>query len=129
MRVPRPLRALAAACLLTGAPAAAAAVTAPAALAQAPAPAPPVASGPADGAGLTVGSDPRLQARGVAGDTGLELRVSRSPQVLDACGRIGAEVARAPGVPVAGDPELFDFRTSGWFETPGTYHWQVSRTA
>src|SRR5215213_4775370 len=120
MRLSRPIRALATACLLTGPPAAAAATAAPAALAQAPAPAPAplVLSGPADGAQLTAGSAPALQ-----------LRVSASPQVLDACGRIGAEVAQAAGVPLGGDPELFDFPTSGWFATPGTYYWQVSRAS
>jgi hypothetical protein len=131
MRLPRPLRALVAALLLTGAAAAAAALAAPAALAQtpAPAPAPLVPSGPADGAGLTAGADPDLQARGIAGDTGIELRVSESPQVVDACGRIGADVERATGLAVAGDPGLFDFPTSAWFDTPGTYYWQVSRVA
>jgi len=131
MRLSRPIRALATACLLTGPPAAAAATAAPAALAQAPAPAPAplVLSGPADGAQLTAGSAPPLHARSVAGDAALQLRVSASPQVLDACGRIGAEVAQAAGVPLGGDPELFDFPTSGWFATPGTYYWQVSRAS
>jgi hypothetical protein len=122
MRLLRPIRALAAACLLAGAAAT------PAAHAQAPG-APLVLSGPADGAELTAGTAPELRARGVVGDTGLELHVSAAPTPLDACGRIGAEVAQAAGVPVAGDPELFDFPTSGWFATPGTYYWQVSRAA
>jgi hypothetical protein len=131
MRLPGPIRALAAACLLTGAPAAAAALTAPPALAQTPAPvpAPLVLSGPADGAALSAGTAPPLHARSPVGDAGLELHVSASPQVLDACGRIGAEVVRAAAVPVAGDPELFDFPSSGWFDAPGTYYWQVSRAA
>ncbi|HEX2102972.1 MAG TPA: hypothetical protein VHF51_04935 [Solirubrobacteraceae bacterium] len=128
MRLPGPTRALAAACLFAGMPAAAAVLTAPTALAQAPG-APLVLSGPVDGAELRAGTVPPLSARGVGGDAGLELHVSASPQPLDACGRIGAEVARAAGVPVAGDPELFDFPTSGWFATPGTYYWQVSRAA
>jgi hypothetical protein len=130
MRLRRPLRALAAACLVTAAPAATATLTS-AALAQtpAPAPAPVVLSGPADGVGLTAGSDPGLQARSVTGDTGLELRVSASPQVLDACGRIGSDVSSATGVRVASQPDLFDFPTSGWFDAPGTYYWQVSRAA
>jgi hypothetical protein len=129
MRLPRPIRAIATACLLTGATAAAAAVAAPAALAQAPAPvpAPLVLSGPADGAELTAGSAPALHARGVPGDSTLELHVSASPQPLDACGRIGTDIARAGGVPLGGDPELFDFPTAGWFATVGTYYWQVSR--
>jgi hypothetical protein len=126
MRLPGSIRALAAACLLAGAPAAGAALTAPAALAQAPG-APVVLSGPVDGAELTAGTAPTLHARSAAGDTALELRVSASPQPLDACGRIGAEVARAAGAPIAGDPELYDFPTSGWFDAPGTYYWQVSR--
>jgi len=85
-------------------------------------------SGPADGARLTAGADPGLQARGVAGDTGLELRVSRSAQPVDACLRIGAEVARAPGTVSTADPGLFSFATGAWYATPGTYYWQVVRT-
>jgi hypothetical protein len=126
MRLPLPIRALAAACLLAGAPAAAAAVATPAALAQAPG-APLVLSGPADGAELTAGTAPPLHARSAAGDAALELRVSASPQPLDACGRIGTEVAREAGVPIGDDPELFEFPSAGWFDTPGTYWWQVSR--
>jgi hypothetical protein len=85
-------------------------------------------SGPADGTRLTAGADPGLQARGVAGDTGLELRVSRSAQPVDACLRIGAEVAQAPGRVSAADPALFSFATGAWYATPGTYYWQVVRT-
>jgi hypothetical protein len=117
---------LAAACLVS---AAAASTTAtPPAAAQTPG-APLVLSGPADGARLATGSPPPLRARAAAGDTGLELRVSGSAQPIDACGRIGSDVALAPGAPVTGDPELFDFATSGWFAGAGTYYWQVSRTA
>jgi len=114
---------------------AAAVVTAvAAALAAAPAgaqtaTAPVLLSGPADGARLASGTAPPLRARGVPGDTALELRVSHSPQALDACGRIGPDVTSAPGVAVAGDLTLFDFPTAGWFDTPGTYHWQVSGAA
>ena len=85
-------------------------------------------SGPDDGARLTAGADPGLQARGVAGDAGLELRVSRSAQPVDACLRIGAEVAQAPGRVSAADPALFSFATAAWYATPGTYYWQVVRT-
>jgi hypothetical protein len=123
MRLPGPIRALAAACLLSGA---AAGVPA-AALAQAPAPV--VLSGPPEGASLQAGARPPLHARSVAGDTGLELRVSASPQPVDPCGRIGVEVAQAAGVPLAADPALYDFVTAGWFANPGTYYWQVSRAA
>jgi hypothetical protein len=84
-------------------------------------------SGPADGAQLTAGVAVALHARGVAGDSGLELRVSRTPAVIDACGRINAEVAQAPGTPEAADPALFDFPTGRWFDQPGTYYWQVNR--
>jgi hypothetical protein len=125
MRLLGPIRALAAACALTGATAAAAA---PAALAQTPA-APVILSGPVDGATLSAGSSPPLHARSVAGDTGLELRVSASPQPVDPCGRIGADVAQAGPVPQPGDPALYDFPTGGWFANPGTYYWQVSRAA
>src|SRR3954468_5472018 len=107
------------------------ATTALAAVAAAPAAAAPgdplVLSGPADAAQLTAGVAVDLRARGVAGDSGLELRVSRTPAVIDACGRINAEVAQAPGTPEAGDPALFDFPTGRWFDQPGTYYWQVSR--
>ena len=85
-------------------------------------------SGPAEGARLTAGVAVSLRARSVAGDTGLELRVSRTPTVIDACGRINAEVAQASGTPAAGDPALFDFPTGRWFDQPGTYYWQVNRT-
>jgi hypothetical protein len=122
------IRALAAACLLTGTAAAAMALAAPAALAQAP-PAPLVLSGPGDGAELDAGTRPPLHARSVAGDTALELRVSASPQITDACGRIGADVVRAAGVPIAGDAELFDFPSAAWCTNAGTYYWQVSRAA
>jgi hypothetical protein len=118
MRRPRPLLAL----LATTALAAVAAVPAAAAPGD-----PLVLSGPADGARLTAGVAVDLRARGVAGDTGLELRVSRTPAVIDACGRINAEVAQAPGTPEAGDPALFDFPTGRWFDQPGTYYWQVDR--
>jgi hypothetical protein len=128
MRLPRPMRARAAACLIAGAPAAAVSVAAPAALAQTPA-APPILSGPADGGSLAAGAQPPLRAHSVAGDTGLELRVSTSPQATDACGRIGADAAQAGGVPLANDLTLYDFPTTGWFATAGTYYWQVNRTA
>ena len=83
--------------------------------------------GPADGARLTAGAAVQLRARGVAGDTGIELRVSRSPAVVDACGRINAEVAFAPGTPEAADPALVHFETGPWFDQPGTYYWQADR--
>jgi len=84
-------------------------------------------SGPADGAQLTAGAAPGLQARSVAGDGGLELRVSASPQPVDACLRINAEVAQANGTPTAIDPALYDFPTGPWYDRPGTYYWQVIR--
>jgi len=119
MRLPRTVHALLAACAL-------------AAVAAAPASAAPgdpiVLTGPAAGAQLTAGAAPGLRARTVAGDSGLELRVSRNPAPVDACGRIGADVARAPGAPVATDPTLYDFATGPWYDTPDTYYWQVSRT-
>jgi hypothetical protein len=103
-----------------------------AALAAGPAAAAPgdplALSGPAAGAQLTTGAAPGLRARSVAGDTGLELRVSRTPTAIDACGRINAEIAQAPGTAVAGDPALYDFPTGRWYDTPGTYYWQVIRT-
>jgi hypothetical protein len=93
------------------------------------APGDPIAlSGPAAGAQLAAGNAPLLQARSVPADTGLELRVSRNPTPVDACGRIGADVAQAAGTPVASDPALYDFPTGRWYDTPGTYYWQVSRT-
>lgn len=128
MRLPGPIRALAAACLLTGAPLAGVAVAAPAAIAQTPG-APVVLSGPADGASLQAGARPPLHARSAAGDTGLELRVSGSPQTVDACGRIGADVAQGGGLASTGDAALYDFPTAGWFANAGTYYWQVARTA
>ena len=85
-------------------------------------------SGPADGAQLTAGAAPGLQARSVAGDGGLELRVSASPQPIDACLRINAEVAQATGAATANDPALYDFPTGRWYDRPGTYYWQVVRT-
>lgn len=85
-------------------------------------------TGPADGARLTAGADPGLQARGVTGDIGLELRVSRSARPVDACLRIGADVASATGTASAADPALFSFATGAWYATPGTYYWQVVRT-
>jgi hypothetical protein len=92
------------------------------------APSDPLApSGPADGTRLTAGADPGLQARGAEGDTGLELRVSRSADPVDACLRIGAEVASAAGTASATDPGLFSFATGAWYATPGTYYWQVVR--
>jgi hypothetical protein len=107
----------------------AAALVAVAAAPAAAAPGDPLAlSGPADGARLTAGVAVDLRARSVAGDSGLELRVSRTPAVIDACGRINAEVAQANGTPEAGDPALFDFPGGRWFDQPGTYYWQVNRT-
>jgi hypothetical protein len=84
-------------------------------------------SGPADGAQLTAGVPLPLRARGVAGDAGVTLRVSASPQPLDACGRIGADVAEGSARPVAADPALFDFAAPRWYERPGTYFWQAYR--
>jgi hypothetical protein len=102
-----------------------------AALAAAPAAAAPgdplALAGPADGARLASGAAPSLRARGVAGDTGLELRVSASPQPVDACLRINAEVAQAQGAPDAANPALFDFPTGPWYDRAGTYYWQVVR--
>jgi hypothetical protein len=85
-------------------------------------------AGPQDGARLAAGSVPPLRAVGVAGDTGLELRVSASPQATDACVRIGGDVAEAPGTAETGDPSVFAFATPRWFDRPGTYYWQVSRS-
>src|SRR6476659_9426697 len=73
-------------------------------------------SGPADGAQLTAGAAPGLRARSVAGDGGLELRVSASPRPIDACLRISADVARANGTPTANDPALYDFPTAPWYD-------------
>jgi hypothetical protein len=118
MRLPR----LVAALLVAAALAAAAAAPAGAA------PGDPIAlSGPASGARLAAGVAVALRARSVAADTGLELRVSRSAAVVDACGRINAEVAFAAGTPAAGDPSLYEFATGRWFDQPGTYYWQVDR--
>jgi hypothetical protein len=84
-------------------------------------------SGPADGARQTAGVAIALHARSVAGDSGLELRVSRTPTVIDACGRINAEVAQANGTPETADPALYDFPAGRWFDRAGTYYWQVNR--
>src|SRR4051812_32220936 len=119
MHLPRLARALLAACAL------AAAAAGPAAAAPGD---PLTLSGPAAGAQLAAGAAPDLQARSVPGVSGLELRVGRTPAPADACGRIAADVAAAPGTPVANDPALYDFGTSRWYDTPGTYYWQVSRT-
>jgi hypothetical protein len=114
--------------LLRLAPAVAAALLASAAAPAAAAPGDPIAlSGPADSARLTAGAAVALRARTVPGDSGLELRVSRSPAVVDACGRIDADVAFAPATADAGDPSLYDFATGRWFDQPGTYYWQVDR--
>jgi hypothetical protein len=119
MRTARLVRALLAACAF-------AAVTAGPAAA---APGDPLAlSGPAAGARVTAGAAPGLRARSVAGDSGLELRVSRIATAIDACGRINAEVAQAQGTPVAADTALYDFPTARWYDTAGTYYWQVIRT-
>src|SRR5919199_32471 len=119
----RPSRLLLAALLVAGLLAAG-----PLAGSAAAAPGDPIAlSGPADGARLTAGEPVPLHARGVAGDAGLALRVSASPQPVDACGRIGADVAEATGTPIAADPSLFDFPTGPWYDQPGTYYWQVHR--
>ena len=111
--------------------AAALSLAASAALAVAPAvasaAAPPAPSGPPDGAVLTAGTPVALHARGAAREHGLWLRVSSSPQAVDGCGRIAADVVEAHGVPLAADPALFDFRSGRWFERPGTYFWQVYR--
>jgi len=106
--------------LLAGALAAAPAVAAPGD--------PLTLTGPANGAQATAGLAPSLQVRSVPGDSGLALRVSRSPQPVDACMGIGAEVAGAPGRASAVDPALYDFPTGAWYDTPGTYYWQVVRT-
>jgi hypothetical protein len=111
--------AITAACLIAGA------VAAPAGAAGEPID----LSGPADGARLTAGALVALHARSVAGDSGLVLRISASPQPVDACGRIGAEVAEAAGVPLASDLTLYDFPAGRWYDTPGTYYWQVHRAA
>src|SRR3954469_16043055 len=105
MHLPRLARALLAACAL-GAVAAGPAAAAPGD--------PLALSGPSPGAQLAAGAAPGLQARSVPGDSGLELRVSRTPAPADACGRINADVAAAPGAPVTSDPALYDFATSRW---------------
>jgi hypothetical protein len=127
MRPTRRLRALRTAALATTA--CAATVAAAAAPASA-APGDPLAlTGPQNGASLTAGTAPPLRAVGVPGDAGLELRVSASPQTIDGCLRINGEVAQAAGAPDAADPTVFDFATPRWFDRPGTYYWQVSRTS
>jgi hypothetical protein len=88
---------------------------------------PIVLSGPADGAGVTAGAPVALHARSFAGDTGLVLRISASPEPVDACGRIGADIASAAGVPLAGDLALYDFPAGRWYDRPGTWYWQVHR--
>src|SRR4051794_8378934 len=89
---------------------------------------PLVPSGPADGARLSAGAPPLLRVQSVEGDAGLELRVSARPDAIDACGRINAEVAQAPGTALADDPTVYDFPAGRWYEQPGTYYWQVVRT-
>jgi hypothetical protein len=126
MRPTRRLRALRTAALAATACAATGAATAAPASA---APDDPLAlTGPQNGASLTVGTAPPLRATGVAGDSGLELRVSTSPQTIDGCLCINGEVAQAPGSPEWADPTVFDLPTGRWFDRPGTYYWQVSRT-
>src|SRR3954469_22560533 len=124
MRPPRLLRAVLAAFVLAGT------VAGPVSAAPGD---PLLLSGPPDGARVAAGAPVPLHARGGAGDVGLELRVSISPQAGGGCrggggGRRGADVARAPGTPVAADASLFAFATAPWYARAGTYFWQVSRT-
>ena len=89
----------------------------------------PVPSGPPEGAQVTAGSRVALHARGVAGETGLVLRISRTQGAIDSCARINGEVADVVGTPATGDPTLFTFDVGPWYDEPGTYVWQVHRVA
>jgi hypothetical protein len=84
-------------------------------------------SGPADGARVAAGVAVGLQARSFAGDTGLVLRISASPEPVDACGTIGRDVAEAAGVPLTNDLALYEFPAGRWYDRPGTWYWQVHR--
>ncbi len=90
---------------------------------------PPRPSGPAEGARVVAGSPVALLARGVAGETTVGLRISRSPEPIDDCGRIGGEIADVTGVALANDLALYGFSTARWYDRRGTYFWQVARTA
>ena len=90
---------------------------------------PPGPSGPAEGARVIAGSPVSLLARGVAGETSIVLRISRSPDPIDDCGRIGGEIADLTGVALANDLALYGFPTPRWYDRPGTYFWQVARSA
>ncbi len=89
----------------------------------------PVPSGPPEGAQVTAGSHVALHARGVAGETGLVLRISRTHGAIDPCARINGDVADVTGTPAEGDPTLFTFDAGPWYDEPGTYVWQVHRIA
>ena len=89
----------------------------------------PVPSGPPEGAQVTAGTRVALHARGVPGETGLGLRISRAAGAVDACGRISGDIADAPGTPVSNNPGRFTFDAGPWYDTPGTYVWQVHRIA
>ena len=89
----------------------------------------PVAEGPAEGAQVNAGTRVVLNARGVAGETGLALRISRTQGAIDSCSRINGDVANVAATPVSGEPGLFTFAAGPWFDEPGTYVWQVHRIA
>jgi hypothetical protein len=87
--------------------------------AQAPAPVP---IAPADGARATAGAALSFRGRGAQGD--LVVALSRSPVPVGACGEIGGEGGRLPGVPTAGDPTLLQFSAPAGLPA-GTWFWQV----
>jgi hypothetical protein len=111
-----------------------AAVLAAAAAPAGAAPGDPLAlSGPQDGASLTAGTAPPLGAVGVAGDAGLELRVSTSPDTIETV--LLHEFGHVAGNPLhvprgcRDTPMVIGLASGAWWRSTTDYSYRACNTA
>lgn len=87
---------------------------------------------PANAVSIAANESVTFRVRSHPGDT-LSLSVSKSPNVIDQCGRIGDEMTGALFTQTSADPSVYEVAppisdlSGSWSTTPGTYYWQAYR--
>ena len=87
---------------------------------------------PANGTVHVAGTPIVLTARTHPADQ-LWVHVSRSPNPVEACGKIDSDIRTYSMTPTVADASVYDVRpenytfTGYWLATPGTYYWQAYR--
>jgi hypothetical protein len=88
--------------------------------------------GPANAVSIAANESVTFRVRSHPGDT-LSLSVSKSPNVIDQCGRIGDEMTGVLFTQTSADPSVYEVAppisdlSETWSTTPGTYYWQAYR--